>query len=117
MTSCRNSKIGRNHHLICPAIKHLDPKPACADLKGMCCDACLIDVEDEDPVVFSEMAPVEQPECVETSSQVNHINCVCLFYNRCPQSAFDIATSYPQLAKKLFPDGANHPLVGIVFDK
>ena len=115
LKSCRNAKIGRNHHLVCPAIKHAEPKPACANFKGVSCDACLIDVDDEEPVVFSEMAVVVQPECVETSSKVDHINRVCLFYNRCPQSAFDIATSYPELAKKLFPHGGAHPLVGIFF--
>jgi hypothetical protein len=105
---------------VCPAIKHAQPQPACANFKGASCDACLIDVDDDEVVVISKMAPVLQPECVETSSKVNRLNRVCLFYNRLPQSAFDIATSYPELAKKLFPNGAGHPLVGvflIAFDK
>jgi hypothetical protein len=88
--------------------------------KGVSCDSRLIDADDDEVVVFKKMAPILQPECVETSSKVNRLNRVCLFYNRFPQSAFDIATSYPELAKKLFPNGASHPLVGvylIAFDK
>ena len=90
MTSCRTAKIARNHHLSCPAIKHAVPKPACADFKGISCDACLIDIDDEENITFERMAPIENPECTEASAM----------------SAFDLATSYPDLGKKLFPNGA-----------
>jgi hypothetical protein len=65
------------------------------DCKGAECDACLIAVENEEIVIFERMAPVENRECTEAADM----------------SAFDLATSYPDLAKKLFPLGACHPLV------
>jgi hypothetical protein len=80
---------------LCPAIKHAVPKPACADFKGMSCDACLIDIDDEEHITFERMAPIENPECTEASAV----------------SAFDLATSYPELAKKLYPEGGCHPLI------
>lgn len=83
---------------MCQAIKYADPKPACADFKGVSCDACFFDVDDDDVVVFDRMAKVENPECNEASAM----------------SAFDVATSYPDLAKKLFPDGACHPSIGAI---
>lgn len=52
-------------------------------------------MEGEEIVEFEGMAPIENPECTDASAM----------------SAFDLATSYPELAKKLYPDGGCHPLI------
>jgi hypothetical protein len=115
MTRYRGKKIGRRHHSVCLAIKHADLKPACADFTGQDCDLCLASVDNDEVITFERMEPVQQPECKEHSAMV--ICCLkheLYFINMSLQSAFDLATSYPDLSKKLFPNGPCHPLVGFI---
>jgi hypothetical protein len=96
-------------------MKHIEPKPECLDFTGQDCDLCLASVDNDEVITFERMEPVLQPECKEHSAMV----ICCLkheFYliKMSLQSAFDLATSYPDLSKKLFPNGPCHPLVGFI---
>jgi hypothetical protein len=121
MTNCRDKRIGRRHHKLCSVIKHSDPRPACAEYLGQECDPCLIGVDNEEVVEFESMASIVQPECKEHSAMVRQLDflkpSLCCFVVALilPQSAFDLATSYPDLGKKLFPEGACHPQVCACF--